>query len=64
MSEIRLSDSDRTIFAVCKSCNSGGKGKPAPNYFSMAYTKYQWRKTPTCDNCGTKMEMIYEVDKS
>ena len=61
MREVRLTDSDRTIFATCPECNKTGLGRKAPRYFSMAYNKKQWEGIPTCDNCGTEMKFRYEV---
>lgn len=61
MNDIRLSDSDRTVFAVCPNCNKTGKGVKAPNYYSMAYTKRQWARGPECENCHTAMQFTYEV---
>ena len=61
MKQIRLTDSDRTIFAVCPKCNVSGLGMKAPRYFSMAYTRRQWKRGPVCDNCGTSMQYKYEV---
>ena len=61
MQEVRLTDSDRTIFAICPVCNRSGLGLKAPKYFSMAYTRKQWKRNPVCDQCGTAMEYKYEV---
>lgn len=61
MKEVRLTDSDRTIFAVCPICNQSGVGRKAPKYFSMAYNKRQWDKGPVCENCQTPMQFKYEV---
>lgn len=61
MQEISLSDSDRTMFAVCPKCNRTGRGRLAANYYSMAYTKRQWERKPQCENCGTDMQLKYEV---
>lgn len=61
MREVELTDSDRTIFAICPVCNRTGKGTKAPNFFSMAYTKRQWRRGPVCDNCESPMQFKYEV---
>jgi len=62
MQEVRLTDSDRTIFAICPVCNRSGLGIKAPKYFSMAYAKRQWEKNPVCDNCKTQMEKKYEIE--
>lgn len=59
--EIRLTVSDRTVFAVCPNCNRTGKGLKAANFYSMAYTKRQWARQPKCENCGTDMQFSYEV---
>lgn len=61
MEQLRLSDSDRTIFAICPKCNVTGRGVKAANFYSMAYTRRQWAKEPECENCHTKMEYRYEV---
>lgn len=61
MKEVRLTDSDRTIFAICPVCNKTGLGRKAPRYYSMAYTVKQWRREPRCVQCGTLMEKQYEV---
>lgn len=61
MQEVRLTDSDRTIFATCPVCNRTGLGLKAPRYFSMAYTRKQWERAPVCDNCHTTMQFKYEV---
>lgn len=61
MKEIRLSDSDRTMFARCSECNRTGLGTKAPMFFSMAYTRKQWAREPECDNCHTKMQLVHEV---
>jgi DNA-directed RNA polymerase subunit M/transcription elongation factor TFIIS len=62
MKEVRLTDSDRTMFATCPECNKTGLGLKAPRYFSMAYSRKQWRRKPVCDNCGAKMVLRYEVE--
>lgn len=61
VNEIRLTDSDRTVFSVCPKCNAGGLGQKAPRYFSMAYSRKQWARKPKCENCGTDMQFSYEV---
>ena len=61
MSDIRLSDSDRTKFAICPNCNKSGLGLKAPNFYSMAYSKKQWARNPVCENCQTPMQFKYEV---
>jgi hypothetical protein len=61
MSEVSLSDSDRTIFSICPNCNKKGKGVPVGNIYSMAYTRRQWQRNPKCENCNTDMQFIYEV---
>ena len=60
-SDIRLSDSDRTVFAICPQCNKSGLGQKVPRYFSMAYSRKQWVRKPKCDNCDTPMQFKYEV---
>lgn len=62
MRETSLSESDRTVFAKCPKCCRTGKGTLAPNFYSMAYTKRQWKRSPTCENCGTVMKYLYEVE--
>jgi uncharacterized protein (DUF983 family) len=61
MKEVSLNEADRTIFSVCPKCNRTGKGRLAPNYYSMAYTKRQWATGPKCENCGTSMQFVHEV---
>ena len=62
MSEIRLSESDRTVFAVCPNCNKTGLGRNAPDYYSMAYSRKQWSRGQQCENCKSTMEKVYEVN--
>lgn len=62
MQEVRLTGSDRTMFAICPKCNKSGLGLKAPRYFSMAYTRKQWARKPKCDNCDTEMQFKYEVE--
>jgi len=62
LEEIRLTDSDRTVFTVCPNCNKTGLGLKAANYYSMAYSKKQWARKPKCDNCHTDMQFKYEVE--
>ena len=61
MTDIRLTDQDRTVFAVCLSCNKSALGMKAPQYYSMAYTRKQWARAPKCENCHTDMQFKYEV---
>lgn len=61
MREVRLTESDRTVFAGCPKCNVSGNGMKAAKYYSMAYSRKQWARGPQCDNCGTDMQFKYEV---
>lgn len=49
------------MFSHCPSCNKYGKGVKAAMFYSMAYTKRQWVRKPECENCGTIMQLDYEV---
>lgn len=61
---ITLDFDDPTMFAVCSgACGQHYPGKKVGNYFAKAYTARKWKRNPKCDNCGSPMRLLYEVEK-
>jgi hypothetical protein len=61
---VELEFDDPTIFAVCSgACNRHYPGKSVGNYFGKAYTERKWKRGPICDNCGSPMTRIYEIER-
>jgi hypothetical protein len=64
MTEIKLEFDDPTIFAKCSgACTRHYPGKQVGNYFAKAYTDRKWKRSPTCDNCKSPMQFLYEIRK-
>jgi len=60
---IKLEFDDPTIFAKCSGpCTRSYPGHRVGHYFAKAYTVRKWRKGPVCDNCGSPMVFLYEVE--
>lgn len=59
--EIKLVDEDPTVWGKCLTCSRTGRGVITGNYFAKAYPKNKWAKSPTCDNCGGQLTLLYEV---
>ena len=58
---IELNPSDPTIFAVCLVCNRRGLGVPLGDINCKAYTRRDWHRDSSCENCDSQMLKIYEV---
>jgi len=59
---IKLEYDDPTIFAKCSgACCQHRNGKKVGSYYAKAYTDRKWRKNPTCENCDSPMEFLYEI---
>jgi hypothetical protein len=61
MSETRLGDNDPTVFAKCPRCCVTGPGAKQGNYFAKAYTRNQWKRGQSCENCGFLMAFVREI---
>lgn len=62
--QIKLDYDDPTVFAVCSgACCQHYPGKKVGEYFAKAYTDKKWKKEPTCDNCGSAMKQLYEIER-
>lgn len=59
---ITLSPEDPTIFASCPRCNKRGRGVVVGQYYSKAFTPRRWKRGPVCENCGTALIKLFEVD--
>lgn len=57
----RLTDEDPSVFAKCPKCDRHGMGVKPNRYFGRAYSARQFRRTPTCDNCGTSMVELFRL---
>ena len=50
---MRLTDEDPSIFAKCPRCDSRrGRGEKFGFFYGKAFSVRQWRRQPTCENCG------------
>ncbi len=62
---IKLEFDDPTIFAICSGkCSRHGPGQSVLSYFGKAYTDRKWKHSPVCDNCGSPMKQLYEVERN
>jgi len=60
----KLEYDDPTHFAQCGgACCQHRPGKKVGNYFAKAYTDRKWKQKPVCDNCGSQMRLLYEVER-
>ena len=60
--DIVLTSDDPTVFAKCPKCTKSGRGIVVGNYYARAFSKKKWgRGNKACPNCGTKLEVMYEV---
>lgn len=61
---ITLEYDDPTIFAICSGdCCQHRNGKKVGTYFGKAYTVRKWKRSPVCDNCGSPMRKLHEVER-
>jgi hypothetical protein len=58
---LRLTDEDPSIFAKCPRCDSRGRGVKFGNYYGKAFSVRQWRREPTCENCGDALVEISRI---
>lgn len=59
---IILTADDPTIFAKCPTCTRTGVGVVTGNYYARAFSRKKWGKgNKACPNCGTRLEVMYEV---
>lgn len=54
-------EDDFRFWAKCPKCCKTGLGVVMGDYYSCAYTRKQWARSPKCVNCDTDMQFIYEV---
>lgn len=63
MDKVMLSAEDPTIFAKCPVCTKSGRGvKVTGNYYGKAFTARRWKRNPECENCGTPLVKMFEVE--
>lgn len=64
MSEVtHLSPEDPVVFAKCPSCQPTGRGLSVTgNYYGKAFTTRRWKRGPVCENCGTPLKKLFEVE--
>ena len=60
--KISLSPEDPTIFAKCQKCSRSGKGEKVGDIFLKAFTARRWKRSPVCENCGSELIILYEVE--
>lgn len=64
LAPIKLEFDDPTIFAKCGgACCQHRNGKKVGTYFAKAYTERKWKRNPVCDNCGSPMVFLYQIEK-
>lgn len=68
MTDIKLEVFDPTVWGKCPKCTRTGTGVHVGNYFAKAYPRQKLGRSAqdviskeTCENCGTQMELLYEV---
>lgn len=59
--KISLSPEDPTIFAKCPRCCKTGRGEKIGDIFLKAYTTRRWKRDSLCENCGSQLIVIFEV---
>lgn len=66
--DIKLELADPTIFAKCPKCTRSFLGNVVGNYYAKAFPRRRPDRTAqdvvaaqTCENCGTPLELLYEV---
>lgn len=61
LGKITLGPEDPTIFTKCPVCCKRGLGVKLGDIYCKAFTSRRWKKGQDCENCGTPLEVVFEI---